>query len=254
MVPWPKVPLMDVEQLDELIEIGEGYTVELKKTASHISREICAFANAAGGNILIGVDDHGLKTGVSDLNRTASAVQATARNLDPPLVLDIQRIESVLVVTVPSGPNKPYSANGRFYVREAANCQQMNRDDIREFFFKEGLIRFDEQPCTDFDMRRDLDAKKYAAFRQAADIPAKLRRGDVLRNLQLITDRGMSNAGVLLLSKNVPKFFLQASLTCALFQGTTKTKILDQATFQGDIAKRTGSLHPQPLVGEQVRE
>jgi len=228
---------MNVKQLDKLIKIGEGYTVEFKKTASHIGREICAFANAAGGYILLGVDDQGHKAGVTDLNRTTSAVQATARNLDPPLVLDIQKIESILVATVPSGPNKPYSANGNFYIREAANCQQMNRDEIREFFFKEGLIRFDEQPCKSFDMRRDFDGKKYTAFRQAADIPSKLKREDVLRNLQIITDKDMTNAGALLFSKSISKFFLQASLTCSLFQGTTKTKILDQATFQGNIAE-----------------
>jgi ATP-dependent DNA helicase RecG len=228
---------MNVKQLDKLIKIGEGYTVEFKKTASHIGREICAFANAAGGYILLGVDDQGHKAGVTDLNRTTSAIQATARNLDPPLVLDIQKIESILVATVPSGPNKPYSANGNFYIREAANCQQMNRDEIREFFFKEGLIRFDEQPCKSFDMRRDFDGKKYTAFRQAADIPSKLKREDVLRNLQIITDKDMTNAGALLFSKSISKFFLQASLTCALFQGTTKTKILDQAMFQGNIAE-----------------
>ena len=28
--------------------------------------------------------------------------------------------------------------------------QQMSREEIREFFFKEGLIRFDETPCRDF--------------------------------------------------------------------------------------------------------
>lgn len=80
---------MNVTQLDKLIKIGEGYTVEFKKTSSHIGREICAFANAAGGYILIGIDDQGLKTGVTDLNRITSAIQSTARNLDPPLVLDI---------------------------------------------------------------------------------------------------------------------------------------------------------------------
>ena len=226
---------MDLKDLDKLIRIGEGYAVEFKSSPSHLGREICAFANAAGGRILIGVDDHGRKVGVKDPNRTISAVQTTARNIDPPLVLDIETVDDVVVVSVPSGPNKPYSANGLFYIREAANTQQMKREQIREFFFTEGLIRFDEQPSKKFNMRRDFDREKYMAFCRSAGIPSNLRREDVLRNLQVFTEAGMTNAGVLFFGRNIPKFFLQASLTCALFQGATKTKILDQATYQGSI-------------------
>ena len=211
--------------------------MEFKRTPSHLGREICAFANASGGYILLGVDDHGHKVGVTNLNRMKSEIQSVARNLDPPLGLDIEVVDNVLVVTVPNGPSKPYSANGLFYIREASNTQQMKRDEIREFFFREGLIRFDEQPCLKFDMRRDFDSKKYQAFKRAAGIPQNLRRDDVLRNLQILDEEGMTNAGVLLFGKKVSKFFLQASVTCALFQGTTRTKVLDQSTFQGNIAE-----------------
>lgn len=223
------------KELDKLIRIGEGYAVEFKSSTSHLGREICAFANAAGGRILIGVDDQGRKIGIKNPNRTISEIQTIARNVVPPLVLEFEILNGVLVVSVPSGPNKPYSANGLFYIREAANTQQMAREQIREFFFSEGLIRFDEQPCKKFNMRRDFDREKYTAFCGLAGIPANLRREDVLRNLQVLTEEGMTNAGVLFFSKSIPKFFLQASLTCALFQGTTRTKILDQATFQGNI-------------------
>lgn len=226
---------MTAKELDRLLRIGEGFTVEFKRTPSHIGREICAFANAAGGWILVGVDDHGQKVGVSNLNRTKSGIQTVARNIDPPLVLDIEAVENILVARVPSGPNKPYSANGLFYIREASNSQQMKRDEIRELFFKEGLIRFDEQPCTRFNIRHDFDSKKYTPFSRAAGIPRDLKRDDVLRNLRILTEDGMTNAGALLFSKQIAKFFLQASLTCALFQGTTKTKVLDQATYQGSI-------------------
>src|SRR3989337_994690 len=109
---------MDPKELDKLILMGEGFTTEFKTSPSHMAREICAFANAAGGRILLGVDDHGRKVGVKDPNRTISEIQSTARNIDPPVVLDIEVVDNVLLVAVPSGPNKPYSANGLFYIRE----------------------------------------------------------------------------------------------------------------------------------------
>jgi ATP-dependent DNA helicase RecG len=226
---------MNVKELDKMIRLGEGFTVEFKTTPSHLGREICALANAAGGSILLGVDDQGHKIGLSKLNRTKSEVQSIARNIDPPLVLEMDVADNILVITVPNGPNKPYSANGLFYIREASNTQQMKRDEIREFFFREGMIRFDEQPCKAFNMRRDVDPERYASFCRSAGIASTLKRNDVLRNLHVLSEEGMKNAGVLLFSKDVSRFFLQASLTCALFQGTTKTKILDRAVFEGDI-------------------
>jgi ATP-dependent DNA helicase RecG len=226
---------VNAKELDKLIRIGEGFTTEFKTSPSHIAREMCAFANAAGGRILIGVDDQGRKVGVKDLNRTISEIQTTARNIDPPFVLNIETVEDVLLVAVPSGPNKPYSANGLFYIREAANTQQMKRNQIRDFFSREGLIRFDEQPCKKFNMRRDFDSKKYQAFVKASDIPASLKRDDVLNNLRVLTEEGMANAGALLFGKHVPRFFLQASLSCALFQGTSKTKILDHVVLEGSV-------------------
>lgn len=43
-----------------LTALGEGFTTEFKQSLpSDLSREICAFANATGGIILIGVDDAG---------------------------------------------------------------------------------------------------------------------------------------------------------------------------------------------------
>ncbi len=228
---------MTPKELDKLIRLGEGFGCEFKSSPSHLGREICAFANAAGGRILVGVDDQGKKIGLQNRNRIKSQIQTAARNIDPPLVVDIEEVEEILIVTVPSGPNKPYCANGIFYMREVANTQQMKREEIREFFFKEGLILFDEQPCPGFNIRRDLDPKKYSAFVRMAGIPPTMRRMDVLRNLLILKEDGITNAGALLFSKHVPRFFLQASLTCAVFQGTTKVKILDQATFQGNVVE-----------------
>ena len=81
---------MDVTELTKMIQIGEGYTMEFKTSISHIAKEICAFANAAGGRILIGVDDTGKKVGLKGLNRKMSEVQTIAHHIDPPLILDIE--------------------------------------------------------------------------------------------------------------------------------------------------------------------
>lgn len=51
---------MDIEELKFIINQGEGYKLEFKKSFSDsIGKEICAFANSKGGKILVGVAVNG---------------------------------------------------------------------------------------------------------------------------------------------------------------------------------------------------
>ena len=138
---------MNEQGLSSLIALGEGFTTEFKRSgSSNIGREICAFANATGGVILIGVTDAGEISGANNHNRLKSEVQSIARSAEPPIAIDVESVNNVLCVTVPEQHSKPYSFGGKFFIREGASPQQMARDEIREFFFKEGLIHFDESP------------------------------------------------------------------------------------------------------------
>ncbi len=72
---------MKKQALLNLIALGEGFTTEFKQSGtSNLGQEICAFANATGGVILIGVTDGGEIVGVDDHNRLKSKVQAIARS------------------------------------------------------------------------------------------------------------------------------------------------------------------------------
>ena len=143
--------------LSNLIALGEGFTTEFKRTGtSNLGREICAFGNATGGVILIGVADDGEIAGVVNHNELKSQVQSIARSAEPPIAVEVESVGKVLCITVPEQHSKPYSFGGKFFIREGASSQQMSRDEIREFFFKEGLIHFDETPCLDYDLAQDL--------------------------------------------------------------------------------------------------
>ena len=164
---------MKKTDLNNLISLGEGFTVEFKRSGtSSLGRELCAFANATGGVVLIGVADTGEIVGVDDHNRLKAEVQAVARSAEPPIAVDVESVGAVLCVTVPEQHSKPYSFGGKFFIREGATSQQMSREEIRQFFFKEGLIHFDETPCADYDLRKHLTAKIWKRFAGRAGIPA----------------------------------------------------------------------------------
>ena len=57
--------------------------------------------------MLIGIADDGKIVGAKDHNRLKSEIQAIARSVEPPLVLDIESVGEVLVVTIPEQNSKP---------------------------------------------------------------------------------------------------------------------------------------------------
>lgn len=216
--------------------MGEGQKLEFKRSGpSHLGREICAFADSIGGRILIGVDDSGNLHPLRQLNALRSEVQSIARNLEPPLMVGCEEVAGVLVVTVPESRHRPHSTAGKFYLREGASCQQMNRDEIREFFFREGLIYFDEKTNDRFRWPEDIHAEAFAAFLELSRITPALSADGILRNLGLLKQDGMSYAGSLLFSRQGSLFVPGAAINCCLFQGSTTSRVLDQKVFDADL-------------------
>ena len=115
---------MTEEQLKSIILMGEGYKAEFKKAvpskAREIAEEACAFANAAGGLVLIGVDDNNNITGISIDNRQRSAIQDAINSITPKLNCKFEEIKliegNIFVIEVPSGQLKPYVYSGAIYV------------------------------------------------------------------------------------------------------------------------------------------
>jgi len=184
---------------------------------------------------LIGVTDGGEIVGVGDHNRLKSEIQSIARSADPPIALKFTSVDGVLCVNVPHQHGKPYSFGGKFFMRQGASSQQMSREEIREFFFKEGLIHFDETPCNRFSLKVDLTDDVWNLFKKRAKIPAAMNTLPALENLHLVKDGQMTHAGAWLLAKDIRKFTTSADVACALFLGTDKVRILDRRGFDSDV-------------------
>ena len=228
---------MTFEPLSDLLAGGEGARTEFKRAMpSDLGREICAFANATGGVILLGVTDAGEVVGIGGHNRLKSEILSIARSADPTIKVEVESEDGVLSVRVPPQSAKPYSFGGRFFVRDGASSQQLSRDEIREFFFAEGRIRFDETPCRTFSLEQDIDEEIWETFRLRAKVPEGMAPEVALRNLGLLGEGGtMTHAGAFLLARDIRRFLSSADLACALFMGTTKTTILDRRGFHRDV-------------------
>ena len=220
-----------------MIARGESATAEFKRSLTKdVGRELCAFANAGGGAVLLGVSDVGRILGVADHNRLKSRVLNTARSADPPIEVEVDSVGEVLRVVVPPQKRKPYSFGGRFFMREGASSQQMSNAEVEELFYAAGRLHFDRKPCPDFSVENDLDDETWARFSRRGKIPEAMDRMAALRNLGLLdSEDRMTYAGAWLLAGDIRRFTTAAHVSCALFMGTEKVRILDRRDFHGDV-------------------
>lgn len=228
--------MLTKKELEFYISQGEGYNIEFKEAYSPtIGKEMCAFANASGGKIFIGITDTGAKKEIKITNKLKSEIQDIGRNLDPKLTIYLQELDGILIIDINEGKEKPYSIVGKFYLRQGANSQQLTRNEIKDFFQKEGLVLFDESPNQNFSFDRDFNESAYENFLSRMGVKTKLSRRNILKNLDLLSGEMIKNAGALLFCKKATRIARSATILCALFMGKTKTKIIDTKEFDEDL-------------------
>jgi len=155
--------------------------------------------------------------------------------MEPSVWVKIEQIGNLVVVLVPEGKNKPHFVGGHCYIRQGASSVLLKRDEIREFFQRENLIQFDRKPNYEFDWKEDFNRKAFENFREIAGIPKDLSREHVLKNLNLITDGKLNNAGVLFFCNDLKKFFLNAGVVVALYRTPDKADVMDIKEFYDDF-------------------
>lgn len=181
------------------LQAGEGYHTEFKQSLDKsFIEEACAFANSGGGRIFLGVTDNGAIKGIDTGNAVRSRVQDMLGHIEPRLSCGIETTGKVLVVKIPEGTEKPYGCPRGFFMRMGANSQKLTRNQIIEFFQKEGRIRFDELSHAKAVYPKDFDPDAFARFLQLAGISPGIERETLLHNLDCLTaDNRFTNAGVL---------------------------------------------------------
>ncbi len=171
--------------------------------------------------------DDGKVKGIKIINELKSRITDIAKNCDPFVQIRLEELDSILIINILEGINKPHQCSDGFYMRIGPNSQKLNRNQILELSIKEGKIRFDEQICADF-IFEDFDDSKLEYYLKLAKISYTLDRKSILRNLRVLTDNGMTNAGVLFFAKNPSKYIAASKIRCVLFRGDERVDILDK--------------------------
>ena len=224
-----------MHSIEKILEFGEGQYIEFKESVDkNLQKEIVAFDNASGGKIYIGINDIGEIKGIDTTNKLKSQIQDTRYNCDPPILVNLKPMGKILAVEVMEGTNKPYSCSSGFYMRMGANSQKMRRDEILALAIKTGKIRFDEQVCSNFSWK-DFDNEKFEYYLKLARISNNAPKEEILRNLRVLTDDGLTNAGVLYFAKEPYKYIISSRIRCIHFNDDIRVDILDKKVIDRGI-------------------
>ena len=240
--------MLTSDDIKYMAHSGEGYNVEFKgsvpQKVRELSEEICAFANSAGGYLLIGINDKNQIIGEEIDNKKRSAIQDAVGNISPHIQVKTYPVDvdgkTVWVIDVPSGQRKPYLLSGNIYIREGANTQkQTDAEEVRASFQQANSIFFDEVPCRKFNTERDLDTEFIRDFKSMAEFQRDMPNEHLFTNLKLFTDDGYFKNGAVLFFGSQPEDFLDnAFVRCVAFDGLNKRYIADDKKMYGNLYRQ----------------
>lgn len=260
-----KIQTMD---LAALIAAPEGKTLEFKRDLSSpegVIRSLVAFANTAGGTLVLGVEDKSRRVvGVSDPlaleERLASLI---ADHIAPLLVAEVEvvpwRRTHVVIVRVHGSPVRPHhlkrlGPEQGVFVRVGSTNRRADGTLIEELRRYSRNEAFDEQPMPDLNSEA-ID------FRAASDSFSDLRRltRRDLETLRIITRyqgrRVPTVGGILLFGKDRQRYFPDAWIQAGRFSGADRTSILDSQEIRMHLpqAVEQAMSFAQRHIARQIR-
>jgi len=108
---------MTLQEINSLAAKGEGLRIEFKKKATYpekIVRELIAFANTAGGDLLIGVDDDGTVCGQRYIEEEIYVMERAIKELIYPRLdyelfsLKLNEKKGVAIFKIPVSTQRPH--------------------------------------------------------------------------------------------------------------------------------------------------
>ena len=233
-----------------LLRRSEGKTLEYKRELSSpegVLRTFVAFANTAGGTLLVGVED-GTKRirGVQDVLGTEERIaNIISDGIRPRLIPDIdiipwRNLQLIAVQIYPSNTRPHYlvrlGPEDGVFIRVGSTNRQADQAQIEELRRLNRIDSFDEQPLSGTSLD-DLDVQ---AVRQAFASTRQLSPA-AFRTLRLVTEHQGKNVptigGMLLFGKERLQKFPDAWVKAGRFKGTDRAQLIDATEIRSYLPR-----------------
>ncbi len=231
--------------LVEILTRPAGKTLEFKRDLSSpegVLKTLVAFADTAGGTLLVGVEDHtrnvrGVPYALDVEERIANIVSdSIAPRLLPEIdILPRRRTQVIAIQMHPSAARPHYlkreGAESGAYVRVGSTNRRADAEMLQELRRTARGENYDEQPKVDFDS----EAPDFRAASESFKPLRTPRRRDLVTLRLLATQQGHTvptGGGMLLFGRERERHFPDASIQAGRFDGLEKSRILDRAEFR----------------------
>ena len=246
---------MKERTIEEILRSPEGRMLEFKASMpknSDLAKTVVAFANDAGGEIIIGVDDRHRAVGVPE--EALPQIEAQLSNMIydrcyPTVLPDISFLSaggrSLVRVRVYRGSMPPYYLKsegkvGGTYVRVGSNNRLADEELIGELERRRRNVSFDGEIAPE----KSLAELDFRSFRRLYEEKTGEPLDDLaLQKLELAkVERGVlypTNALVLLSDDGLRRsMFPNAKIECARFKGVSAGEFIDRKTYDYGIAEQ----------------
>ena len=228
----------------EIIRNGENSGAELKRDdieARALARELVAFANAAGGMVLLGVEDDGTVSGITRSRKAVEewVMQVCRDKIRPEIipyfeiVRDVVPGKDVAIVRVTPGyaVHHLWHDNHRTYlIRVGTSCREASPEELERLFQLRSGMRGELRPVSGTTWR-SLDQRRlsdYFSRVRGQELPTT--EADwitLLTNTEFLVNEGdqpgsATLAAMLLFGENVNRFLPQAGCDAAAYPGLEK--------------------------------
>lgn len=225
--------------MEEIINGTEGKTLEFKRDLSSpqkVMKTLVAFANSAGGTLLIGIDNNKNTVGVKKpLHEEERLCNLIADSIEPRLVPNVELVDykkkTLLVAEVFPSSSRPHWMHDEgpldgVYVRLGSTNRKADRALVEEIQRSVSGTTYDEMPMPELSGKAlDVKAAK-AAFKGVRSLTQK----DLHTLKMLVRNQGRnvpSVGGMLLFGVDRDHHFPDAWIQCGRFAGKTKSNIQD---------------------------
>ncbi len=236
--------------LQQIIATGESERVEFKSsvpTMDVVGQNVCAFLNAQGGTLILGVDDNGRVSGIKDAAQQIDKIKMELIDkITPraPFSVQIEELDrkKIILIEVPQGMEKPYIHADRIFVRRGTSSVVATGSEINVLIEQRSSswTPWERLPVFGFDVA-DLDKDEILRTAQEARnnrLVRDLEQKDlyaILEKFYLSAGGSIFNSALILFGNSPSRRYPQIRVRTSRLKTEKSTDFIDNRIFEGHL-------------------
>jgi ATP-dependent DNA helicase RecG len=231
-----------------LAGLAESERLELKAGRVEpevIGRNVCAFANAQGGTILVGVAEDGRVVGVPERDQFMEKVRhLITTHLSPQLSVSIVPLDitgkDLVAIDVPQGANRPYTWSRTIYVRAGEEVRAADRNAIIAMLSKPSFVLWERYGAIGVDENHIDAAELKRAWEDVRDHHLSSLGGEkwpgvfeALQRFNLVDGGQICNGGLVLFGKAPAVRLPQTRVRAVAYRDERGNDLIDNRVYEG---------------------